>query len=217
MARARQTAKRKPTKRRSSGFGLFVLGMIVGTVGTALFMGVLQDRPSDIGSGIDSLLNSAKNGDEKIAVQTAPRDDSKPAVPGVSFDFYELLLEDEIVLPEPRQSAASTVATASAEKSAEPVATETAPQPKEQPADPGSVYVLQIASYRSFADADRVKASLALNGLVAYIQKITIEGRGEFFRVRLGPFEDLQTMQDARNRLTQIGYKPVRFKIRRQG
>ena len=54
----------------------------------------------------------------------------------------------------------------------------------------------------NIADADRLKATLALSGFEASIQ--TVHGAdSQWHRVRLGPYPSLQTVEAARSRLKQ--------------
>ncbi|MDD9855890.1 MAG: SPOR domain-containing protein, partial [Gammaproteobacteria bacterium] len=75
-------------------------------------------------------------------------------------------------------------------------------------------FMLQAGSYRSVADADRLKATLALNGMLSSIQKVTIQGRGDFYRVRLGPFPTYQAMVDIDRQLSRAGIKALRLKMK---
>ena len=70
------------------------------------------------------------------------------------------------------------------------------------PVPSGGIYVLQTGSFRAFADADRMKARLALQGLQARIQKVTIDD-SRWHRVRLGPYTDLAELEEIRTRLRQ--------------
>lgn len=49
-------------------------------------------------------------------------------------------------------------------------------------------YMLQMGSFRQYADADRLKASLALVGIQAEIQRVKIDNGETFHRVRAGPY-----------------------------
>jgi hypothetical protein len=76
-----------------------------------------------------------------------------------------------------------------------------------------STYILQAASYSSFKDADKLKAKLALNGLSSRIEKISVEGKGQFYRVRLGPYSSTKTKKDVVKRLGALGIKPLHLKV----
>ena len=70
----------------------------------------------------------------------------------------------------------------------------TAPAQSEKPAaaaappQPAVRYYLQAGSFRRFEDADRVKAQLALLGVVAGVQRVTINGGETWHRVRVGSY-----------------------------
>ena len=226
---ARQSkSRRKSSQSVSSGFGRFLLGVIVGSVGTALTMGVLQDRPSDIGSGIDRLIQMGSSQEQSEPSDTADENtEGQQTAKVVTYNFHNLLLEDEYILPDTNTGATEQASTTPAQQPAptssddseQPVATtastETAAQVQQQPVqDTKGTYVLQVGSYQSFEDADRMKAKLAFSGLIAFIQKVSIEGRGDFYRVRLGPYDSIETMQSANSALQGQGINAVRFKVK---
>ncbi|MBW1855751.1 MAG: SPOR domain-containing protein, partial [Deltaproteobacteria bacterium] len=74
---------------------------------------------------------------------------------------------------------------------------------------------LQAASYSSFNDADKLKAKLALNGLTSRIEKISVDGKGQFYRVRLGPYSSTRTKKDVVKRLGALGIKPLHLKVKK--
>lgn len=96
------------------------------------------------------------------------------------FQFYELLPEFEVVVPEVESRAA------------------VGPPPAEI-AEPGR-YVLQVGSFTKPADADRMRASLALLGIESRLQRVAIDDQ-VFHRVRVGPMSDLREINRIRNRL----------------
>ena len=98
----------------------------------------------------------------------------EPSAPKPRFDFYTILPEMELVVPEPEPVSA-------------PAGTSVADAPKV-----GGSYMLQMGSFRKYADADRLKASLALAGIEAEIQKVTINHGETFHRVRSGPYGQVQ-------------------------
>ena len=60
--------------------------------------------------------------------------------------------------------------------------------------------MLQAGSFRSVADADRVQASLAIQGIESRIQQVTID-EDKWHRVRIGPFADLDRLDEMRKKL----------------
>ncbi len=110
------------------------------------------------------------------AVQTpepAPKQKQEQAPPRAEqprFSFYNMLPNDEIVIPQTKYR--------SPEQKANPTVD-----------NPGS-YVIQVASFRDYADADTMKAKLALLGIQSVIQKATISDGQTWYRVRIGPSQD---------------------------
>jgi cell division protein FtsN len=51
----------------------------------------------------------------------------------------------------------------------------------------GGRYILQAGSSRNAADAERLRASLALQGMAAQVQPVTVNGE-TWHRIRVGPF-----------------------------
>ena len=183
-------ARRKQASQRQeglSGGGLFLLGLAIG-----LFVALLvyvNGTGETLGNGLKGLLKqpAPSHGDARSVAKHTPPPVPKPAKP--KFDFYTMLPEIESVLP----------------KSAPKGKTGT---------DTNVSYVLQAASYGNLSDADRLKAQLALQGLAAYIEKITIENRGDYYRVRVGPYKSLDKLDVDADKLAKLGIHPIRLKVR---
>lgn len=193
------TRRRRRTRRRLRlkplpGWGLLVVGLAVGIVLAALVQLVIE-RARSPGSGLNTLLTRSESPRPTPAPPPAPPTAPKPRP---KYDFYTILPEIETVLPDKEVAPTS--------KSARPAAP-----------DPNVRYVLQAGSFARFEDADRLKARLALNGLFARIQKVSIEGRGDYHRVRLGPYADLQELDGADQQLRALGIEALRLKIKHEG
>jgi cell division protein FtsN len=99
--------------------------------------------------------------------------------PGKSYDFYDMLPKFEMVVPEKEK--------------------DVRPDTKSVPETRRGTYVLQAGSYKNFADADRVRAKLALQGVESKVQKVSVDN-DTWHRIRIGPISKL----DELNRLRQI-------------
>jgi cell division protein FtsN len=98
------------------------------------------------------------------------------------FEFYDVLPDQEVrVGGEP------------ADRAGDP-----APAPVVTP----GAYVIQAGAFPNFAEADKVKARLALLGVVAEIQQAESNGT-VYHRVRIGPIENLDRLNQLRARLKQ--------------
>jgi cell division protein FtsN len=160
---------------RMSGFAGFVVGL---AVGLSVAMGVyLFDRRPAARVAQSSTAPLAK--DEDAAAKPAPASQQAEQ----EFDFYEMLPKFEVVIPEDGGKVAPETSTGG------PVA------------KPGAYY-LQAGSFRNHADADRVRALIALQGVESKIQKVTID-KDTWHRVRVGPITNLQRLEDTRSKLRQ--------------
>ena len=224
--------KKKPVHRSASGSRMphtlitFAIGVSVG----ALTMVVLQVGvpKSDFGKGIRGFMDESKQseilGNQEQASDAESVSGGQPNI----YDFYTVLPEVEVLIPEDyRQIAANPPITAvqepeSGEAEADNSSTELAivnpdsatstPQP-EPAASSEEHFMLQAASFKRQTDAEQLRARLALSGLTSNIQKVTIQDRGDFYRVRLGPFSVYEEMQNADRILKEEGIKPLRLKV----
>jgi cell division protein FtsN len=99
-----------------------------------------------------------------------------------SYAFYDMLPKFEVVVPEKEK--------------------DVRPDIKPVPETRRGTYVLQAGSYKNFADADRVRAQLALQGVESKVQKVSVDN-DTWHRIRIGPISKL----DELNRLRQILHK----------
>jgi cell division protein FtsN len=109
------------------------------------------------------------------------------------FDFYEILPQFEVVVPEVETAAGPT----------------TPSRPAVQ--EPGS-YVLQAGSFSALGDADRLKARIALLGIESRIQRVTIDD-DVFHRVRIGPISDLDRLNRIRRQLRDAQVDTLLMKV----
>jgi cell division protein FtsN len=120
---------------------------------------------------------------------------TKAEKPKSKFDFYTILPETETVVPDRDSKRPPKTTATKAEK------------PEE-----GIAYILQAGSFKKLEEADQRKAELALQGLEAYIQKVSIEGKGEYHRVLLGPYDKLDDLDATTQQLNKMGIKTLRLK-----
>lgn len=115
--------------------------------------------------------------------RAAPADPeaATPAAAGEKYDFYEMLPNFEVVVPEKDKEVKRDLpATARVER-------------------PG-VYVLQAGSYRNESDADRVRSQLAMQGIDARVQRVAVDA-DVWHRVRIGPITRLEDLNRLRKQL----------------
>ncbi len=120
---------------------------------------------------------------EKVNKPPEPTTSSKP-----KFDFYTILPELEVAIPE--QELINT-------NNNPPVNTT------------NQQYMLQAGSFKKFEEADKLKARLALQGIVANIQKVKINATDTWHRVRIGPLSNIKTLNQTRRRLRNLGIASI--------
>jgi cell division protein FtsN len=180
-----------PARRKSGGGTL--LGVFVGLViGVLLSFGVvwyMNKAPLPF-------RDKAMRGDRPAGESETPAVPTPlPGKPGDKvaekprFEFYK-------ILPGSQEAGPAPVAT------------------KPEPAKPAEALYLQAGAFQSAADADNLKAKLALMGMDASVQEVDIPDKGKMHRVRAGPFSNVEEMNRVREQLSQNGVQaaPVKGK-----
>lgn len=166
------------------GFGL----------GLAVAIGVYLRAPRAIMSasapavGTMEQKASARTEAETAAATTdGVKSAAEPAPADNRFDFYEILPQFEVVVPQ--------------------ADSRTPPKVRPRPVEEPGSYLLQAGSFKAAADAERLRANLALLGLESHIQQVTIDDN-VFNRVRIGPIEDLARVNQTMRQLRDSGIEP---------
>ena len=73
-------------------------------------------------------------------------------------------------------------------------------------------YVVQVASFKKFADADRLRASLILQGYQATLSKFT-NNLSTWYRVEVGPFDSIEQARHKQQGLEQLNHTSLIKKI----
>lgn len=189
MTKDYKTRKKRAQQKKDSsiGWGPLLIGIVIGLViGLVVYLYVQFDRPAP------AKVSTATPATAKTtpATTAAPTDDN--VVPEKSrFDFYTLLPEMEIFIPEQDKETQLRV-----------------PKLKK----PGT-YILQVGSFKRYADADAFKAQLALKGFESTIQTVTIDNTITRHRVRIGPIKERKLSQ-ARARLRKNDLEFMLLKIK---
>lgn len=79
-----------------------------------------------------------------------------------------------------------------------------------------SQYFLQAGAFQNEADADNLKAKLALMGVEASIQTANLPDKGVWHRVRIGPYSNVDDLNRVRNNLSQNGVTASLVKVHDQ-
>lgn len=123
--------------------------------------------------------------------------------PRPRFDFYTILPEMEVVIPEEPPTDAAA-----------PRAVLPPPAPAIDSTPPTARgYVLQAGSFRSASDADALKAQLALLGYEASVQTVSIN-QDTYHRVRVGPFASRDRADAARAQLAASAVSTILLRLK---
>lgn len=233
---ARKGKGRQAVRNGSNGFpgwGYAVIGLVAGAILMAVMMrGSLltsMNKPSGPQANPQA---TAKRGSEPGVVEPAAGDSAtkKP-----QFDFYSVLSEKEVRIPDAeisaqaraeqqqkqqasqlqaQQQAAAQQAAAAAPSNAPAAVSENitaAPATAVPQPAAGSGYLLQVGAFPNAADAETLKAKLAMQGFVANVQSVTIGGQS-YNRVRLGPFRSATELESTKQRLAGAGISAIALK-----
>ena len=160
-----------------------------------------------------------KESEQAVADEAA----HKPAPPKKTYDFYQILPEMEVVIPDAELSAKARAEQQRQQLAMAQSQTGAAPNPAAAPTtatttaapqnavDAGAHYVLLAGSYAEPKAADEAKAKLALLGIVAKVQSITINGK-TWNRVMVGPYSNASETETAKKTLADNGVKAIPMK-----
>jgi cell division protein FtsN len=181
--------------------------------GTCAFWFLAGGLVGAFGVGVAWMLN------EQATLQQPEVADATPAEaprPKPTFDFYDLLPQEEVVVPAEREPEPVPLPEPGQQPFAAPppppVAKATPPAPAPTPAPQAAAgangYVLQVGSFRSTSDAEKLKAQLALLGIQTSIQTVTIDSGQTYHRVRTGAYAKADA-NALRSKLQSSGHKPL--------
>lgn len=181
-------AQRKPQRKPLPGWLWLLTGLLLGgfVVGLVWLRGESVQTGGDwIGARPESLPQG----------RPAPaRVEPQPVAPKPRFDFYNELPNMEVLVPDEeldREPTAAPAAAAAAE----------------------ARYLLQVGSFRRAADADRLKAQLALLGFEARVETARVDGGELRYRVRSGPYQGREEVNRVRRRLAENGHQVIAIRL----
>jgi cell division protein FtsN len=167
--------KRKPPGGLSGWMGLLCgLGVGLAIAGIVYVKDHHPDTPATRSAKTDKKKSRGYEQPDAQSMDAGTRDDGAK-----SYAFYDMLPKFEVVVPEKEK--------------------DVRPDIRAVPETRRGTYVLQAGSYKNFADADRVRAQLALQGVESKVQKVSVDN-DTWHRIRIGPISKL----DELNRLRTI-------------
>lgn len=188
---AKKRRKKRSRRQKQSeypGWVWMLFGLAIG-LSVAFAIYVRDPRPVTVAAqqpqpaSLESALDD--NGEQAANAEDSPPEENR-------FTFYDMLPNFEVVIPEQEPH----------------VIADATPKAVVKP----GLYVLQAGSFTTYADADRRRAELALQGIESTIQRVTIDDR-TYHRVRIGPTDDLDRLNMLRSRLRAAQIDVLRIRL----
>lgn len=183
------------------GWLWLVAGVGVGMLVTSLVKLAAVPSPDASPTKVEQRVQPASRPDK-----SARSEGAAPPKSETRFDFYTLLPEREVIVPDAREV---TPPPKPATKPGEKAPSDTSLPPMEH-------YLLQAGSFRGSAEADRRRAQLLLLGLDARIEPVRANG-DTWYRVHAGPFVSREKLTQARNLLSGEGIETLLLKQKSAG
>jgi cell division protein FtsN len=186
--------KPRPREKKRKPVGGTLLGIFIGLVlGLAIATAAaiyVTNAPVPFVNKTQQQRATTPQADQKLAEAAKAGAAEKP-----KFDFYKILPgQEEPVTDRDLKSAAAKQA--------------------EKPGAPRDLYFVQAGAFQNPADADNLKARLALMGLQASVEPANLPDKGTWYRVRLGPYTQLDEINRVRQTLAQNAIDASLVKIK---
>ncbi len=179
-----KAVRKKAKKSRNLPWSLVIVILLSCAVLGALYHGARTGN-SNFGAGLKALFETNENvtSAEDKAIEELIKNKSTEK----EFDFYTILPDIEQIMPDDLPDATPTRSDSNLE------------------------YFLQAASFESHADAEKLRARLALKGFKSITQARSSIEKGTLYRVRLGPYADKRKSKTAKAKLEKLGIRPFVF------
>jgi DedD protein len=190
MSRSQRRIEKKQT--------LLVLVLILVVAGVSFALGVMVGKKGGALPGMaDSPVQEVRLPAATQVVPVPPAPEPEPVNETPKLTFYDNLpkgdqapLGSGINLP-PEESGSVTTGKATAEKA---VVKRPTPKAKAQEAPPATspkgAFVVQVASFRTVEDAQKLQAKLAKHGLASFHERVNLGQKGVWYRVLTGPYAE---------------------------
>ena len=201
-------------------------GLLIGLFVAFLVFIKMQAEPEQADYTAETLLPLAETVQQDVRDVHKDSKDAIPPPPKPIFNFYTLLPEMEVVIPEEEISEGlkqptPPVRMAAPVEEAKPAVAAKPPKPvvpavattTKQAKPPAGSYYLQVGSFKNGTQAERFRAELALQGMQTNIQTVTINNKDTYHRVRVGPFYSFDALDKTRQKLKKKGIESTPIKI----
>lgn len=215
MAQRNKNQARRSGSNGLPGWAWLLVGLLIG--GFAFGYLQLRDKWGRPGSSLPIP-------DPQARASTPNTDNTVPEVterPKPKYDFYTLLPEKEVVIPDAELDAQARAeaakpaiaATVTPATSPLPAAAATANTATAAGTGDGPRYLIQAGAFRGSTEADALKAQIALTGEVARVEVAQINGN-TVHRVRMGPYPNASALAAAKQALASHGITAQAIRVK---
>ncbi len=180
--------KTRQTKNTIPGYWWLITGLLIG--GFAMFLSDLKDTTSKPTASVQppNVQNETRDVKKPTQAPIKPIEDDKPR-----FDFYQILPDMEIVIPEHEIEERRRLEGTGKSKA--------------------GTFIIQVGSFRKASQADTLKARLALLGIESVVQKVDQNG-SIWHRVKSGPYTSFRMVDKIQNRLRHNHIDSIAIKLK---
>lgn len=176
-----------------SAFAWMMSGLAIGLfIAFIVYLDRQPENTSSFGDAVQKELDQLKQNKQPASASSSSSENPSQEREQ-KFNFYTLLPELEVLIPESETRP---------------------PEPgKNKGVDPDKQYMLQVGSFQSANDAEKLKANLAFLGLQADVQKVSIKGQ-RWHRVRTGPYENRDQLFKSKQLLSNNGINAIPVELK---
>lgn len=177
---------RKKKKTPVPGYWWLITGLLIG--GFMMFLSDLEEAPATAVITKPIVKNDVRDVKKTVARATKPITSNTPR-----FDFYQILPEMEIVIPEHEIEERRRLEGTGKSKA--------------------GTFIIQIGSFRSYKQADTLKARIAMLGIESVVQTVNQNG-SIWHRVKSGPYTSFRQVDKIQNRLNHNNFDSIAIKLK---
>ena len=195
-----RTTRKK--KKSLPGYIWLLSGLAIGLfIAFIVYLDKQPESKKDFGTAVQEELKKLKQQAKK---KSTTETETTPTTKEQKFNFYTILPELEVLIPEsetrpPERSAKTKNKTITTNNTSK--------------LNKSKQYVLQVGSFQSLNDAEKLKANLAFLGLAANIQHVTVNKQA-WHRVRTGPYKSKQQLYKNQRILKQNDIHAISMELK---
>lgn len=185
-----------------------IIGAVVLVVVVVLVVPIFLDGRTDDGETVTETVILPGQSEQKMQTQVLDRNRSTP-VPANSNNEEAPKPQPEAPKPQPETPQPKVVVQQQPEESRPPVESRPDPEPvfsERAVASDTGMFAVQLGSFGSEENADKLAADLRKQGFAAFLSKLEASGK-ELHRVRVGPQANRKAAEAVAAKLAAAGHK----------